>query len=457
VIFMTNEEIKHLVDSMRHNRGEDDQPPIVPEKGAQAATIGATTRSPFFASFIASVQQNAREARDVTCGADSASSTRHEIKEASFDHACYSQSSAGASQHLLQDEMSQVETTVRVRTAEPSRSCMWSEAVPGDETAGESEGEAFFDDVITCQIADLADDDLDEAGEFDNMPDVPVIEPLLLKQVTSRAFDVSVARENSPAAAERNDAQNLFTTRADFRASISTLSMTPTLEAEAEEDSDGIDEYEEYSYFGASGVTSHLSVVHCVDERLALVAGTTGKIVQIGNSGGTWALPAAGPDVSKTGDLEGGRHVLADTEHIRGGSLGLPVGVLGVLGGGDGGICHAGGLGDCSALEQIDCKAEDKQSHTGAGRSPQGKEKEERAASGSLISQWQPLPVVLRQWQPDKPVAAPSGSLIRQWQPLVTGVVPQDVSMEVSNAPRQIVFPPSPFAIRSFYQQACLS
>jgi len=154
---MTNEEIKHLVDSMRHNRGEDDQPPIVPEKGAQAATIGATTRSPFFASFIASVQQNAREARDVTCGADSASSTRHEIKEASFDHACYSQSSAGASQHLLQDEMSQVETTVRVRTAEPSRSCMWSEAVPGDETAGESEGEAFFDDVITCQIADLAE------------------------------------------------------------------------------------------------------------------------------------------------------------------------------------------------------------------------------------------------------------------------------------------------------------
>jgi len=187
--------------------------------------------------------------------------------------------------------------------------------------------------------------------------------------------------------------------------------MTPTLEAEAEEDSDGIDEYEEYSYFGASGVTSHLSVVHCVDERLALVAGTTGKIVQIGNSGGTWALPAAGPDVSKTGDLEGGRHVLADTEHIRGGSLGLPVGVLGVLGGGDGGICHAGG-----------------------GKGGKG-----------------------CQWQPDKPVAAPSGSLIRQWQPLVTGVVPQDVSMEVSNAPRQIVFPPSPFAIRSFYQQACLS
>ncbi len=52
----------------------------------------------------------------------------------------------------------------------------------------------------------------------------------------------------------------------------------------------------------------------------------------------------------------------------------------------------------CGALEQIDFKAEDNQSHTGAGRSPQGKEKEERAASGSLeeeeeevISQWQPF------------------------------------------------------------------
>jgi len=65
---------------------------------------------------------------------------------------------------------------------------MWSEAVPGDETAGESEGEAFFDDVITCQIADLADDELDEAGEFDNMPDVPVLEPLLLRQVTARQW-----------------------------------------------------------------------------------------------------------------------------------------------------------------------------------------------------------------------------------------------------------------------------
>ena len=183
VIFMTNEEVKHLVDSIRHNQGEDGEQPSVPGGGAQAATIGATTRSPFFASFLASVQ-NAREAQDVTCGADSASSTRHEIKEASFDHARYSQSIAGASQHLLEDEMSQAETTVR--TAEPSRSRMWSEAVPGDETAGESEGEAFFDDVITCQIAGLADDDLDEAGEFDDIPDVPVLEPELLKPVTSR-------------------------------------------------------------------------------------------------------------------------------------------------------------------------------------------------------------------------------------------------------------------------------
>jgi hypothetical protein len=127
---------------------------------------------------------DAREARDVPCGADSASSTRHENQETSSDHARYSQSSAGASQHLLEDEMSQAETTVR--TAEPSRSRMWSEAVPGDETAGESEGEAFFDDVITCQIAGLADDDLDEAGEFDDIPDVPVLEPELLKPVTSR-------------------------------------------------------------------------------------------------------------------------------------------------------------------------------------------------------------------------------------------------------------------------------
>ena len=71
---------------------------------------------------------------------------------------------------------------------------------------------------------------------------------------------------------------------------------------------------------------------------------------------------------------------IVDTERIRGGSLGLPVGVLGVLGGGD----QRRGNMPCGALEQIDFKAEDNQSHTGAGRSPQGKEKEERAASGSL-------------------------------------------------------------------------
>jgi hypothetical protein len=139
---------------------------------------------------------DARGARDMPCGADSASSTRHEIKEASFDHARYSQSSAGASQHLLEDEMSQAETTVR--TAEQSSSRMWSEAVPGDETAGESEGEAFFDDVITCQIAGLADVDPDEAGEFDDIPDVHVLEPSLVKQVASRA-----PRDHAPADAQK--------------------------------------------------------------------------------------------------------------------------------------------------------------------------------------------------------------------------------------------------------------
>jgi hypothetical protein len=140
-------------------------------------------------------------------------------------------------------------------------------------------------------------------------------------------------------------------------ASGSALSMTPTLEAEAEEDNDEIDKYKEYWYFEEN---------------------------------------------RETGNVEVGRHVLADTEHIRGGSLGLPGGVLGALGGGDGGICHAGGLGDCSALEQIDFKADDTQSHTGAGRSPQGKRKAERTAS-----------------EVDAHVQ----------------VVPQDVSMEHSNSP----------------------
>jgi hypothetical protein len=88
--------------------------------------------------------------------------------------------------------------------------------------------------------------------------------------VTTRspAFHASVARENSPAATER----------ADFRARSSALSMTPTLEAE---DNDEIDKYKEYWYFEENG---------------------------------------------ETGDVESGRHALADTEHIRGGSLGLPGG-----------------------------------------------------------------------------------------------------------------------------------
>ena len=68
----------------------------------------------------------------------------------------------------------------------------------GDETAGESEGEAFFDDVITCQIAGLADVDLDEAGDFDDIPDVHVLEPSLLKQVASRA-----PRDHAPADAPK--------------------------------------------------------------------------------------------------------------------------------------------------------------------------------------------------------------------------------------------------------------
>ena len=47
-------------------------------------------------------EQTPAQARDVPCGADSASSTRHDIKEASFDHTRNSQSVAGASQHLLE-------------------------------------------------------------------------------------------------------------------------------------------------------------------------------------------------------------------------------------------------------------------------------------------------------------------------------------------------------------------
>ena len=36
--------------------------------------------------------------------------------------------------------------------------------------------------------------------------------------------------------------------------------------------------------------------------------------------------------------------------YITGGGLSLPVGLLGALGGGDGGVAHAGALGDGSAL-----------------------------------------------------------------------------------------------------------
>jgi uncharacterized protein YxeA len=123
----------------------------------------------------------------------------------------------------------------------------------------------------------------------------------------SPAFDVSVARENRVAAAERNDAQNLLSTM-DFHAGVSAMRMTPTLETEAEEDSDDVDKYEEYYYyyFEENGET-----------------------------------------------------------------------------------------------ERIDFKA-DKESHTGAGRRPQGKEKEERAASEVEAH---------------------------------VQVVPQDVSMELSNSP----------------------
>ena len=51
----------------------------------------------------------------------------------------------------------------------------------------------------------------------------------LAQQPGVRLLDVSVARENSAAAAERNDAQNLFSTT-DFHAGVSAVRMTRTLE-----------------------------------------------------------------------------------------------------------------------------------------------------------------------------------------------------------------------------------
>jgi len=49
VMLMTNEKIKYLVASMRHNQAENgEQPSVSGRGGAQAATIGATTRSPAF-------------------------------------------------------------------------------------------------------------------------------------------------------------------------------------------------------------------------------------------------------------------------------------------------------------------------------------------------------------------------------------------------------------------------
>jgi len=59
----------------------------------------------------------------------------------------------------------------------------------------------------------------------------------LAQQPGVRLLDVSVARENSVAAAERNDARNLFSTM-DFHAGVSAVRMTRT---EAEEDSDEVD------------------------------------------------------------------------------------------------------------------------------------------------------------------------------------------------------------------------
>jgi hypothetical protein len=152
-------------------------------------------------------------------------------------------------------------------------------------------------------------------GENEEQPSVPRggAQPATIgAAIRSPAFDVSVSLENSPAA-ERNDAQNLFTTMTHVGARVSAL-WTPTLETEAGEDSDDIDKYEEY--FEENGET-----------------------------------------------------------------------------------------------EQIDCKA-DKESHTGAGRSPQGKQKEERADS-EVEAQVQ--------------------------------VVPRDVSLEFSNSPLLLspILPPS--------------
>ena len=62
----------------------------------------------------------------------------------------------------------------------------------------------------------------------------------LAQQPGVRLLDVSVARENSVAAAARNDAQNLFSTM-DFHAGVPAMPMTQTLETEAEEDSDEVD------------------------------------------------------------------------------------------------------------------------------------------------------------------------------------------------------------------------
>jgi hypothetical protein len=131
-------------------------------------------------------------------------------------------------------------------------------------------------------------------GENEEQPSVPrggAQAATIGATIRSPAFDVSVARENSPAVAEGNDSQNLFTTMADVGARVSALS-TPTLETEAAEDADDVDKYEEY--FEENGETEQT---------------------------------------------------------------------------------------DCKESQTVtDCKA-DKESHTGAGRSPQGKDKEERAAS----------------------------------------------------------------------------
>ena len=148
------------------------------------------------------VVHGGRDERDALPGAHSAGigTSPREVGQAHLDHSRCGQWSAGVSQLLLEDELSQAETAAR--TAETSRSRACSEAVPGDETGGESEGEAFFDDVVSYHIAGLAaDDDLDEADEYDDVIDVP-LEPALPAPAGSVGSCAAAYAPPDPAAAD---------------------------------------------------------------------------------------------------------------------------------------------------------------------------------------------------------------------------------------------------------------